>query len=95
LEEFQVNQPQNAHQYLTVKQFISQNPVSDSTVRRWIKSGVIPSIQPGGANSAILIPADALMHVDDGSHAIDAESAKIPPPSLAGPAPRWSQKRKS
>jgi len=46
--------------YLSVKQFTERAPISESTVRRRLESGDIPSIQPGGHRKAILIPENAL-----------------------------------
>lgn len=58
--DLNVDDPQSAHDYLTLRQFIQSCPLSESTVRRRIKAGHIPSIQPGGENTKILVPADAL-----------------------------------
>jgi len=46
--------------YLSVKQFSERAPISESTLRRRIESREIPSIQPGGPGTKILIPDTAL-----------------------------------
>jgi excisionase family DNA binding protein len=48
-------------EYLTVEEFSRRCPnISLPTVRRYVKSGKLPSVQPGGKGCKILIPADAL-----------------------------------
>ncbi len=56
--------PQPELNYLTVKEFIRRCPLSESTIRRRIECGDIPSIQPGGKNTKILVPADALSRLE-------------------------------
>lgn len=34
--------------------------VSVRTVKRWIKKGIVPSFQPGGPGTAVLIPKSRL-----------------------------------
>ena len=81
------------HDYLTLKQFIARCPLSESTVRRWIKSGNIPSIQPGGENTKILIPADALARlatIAAGPRQAERTQAQIPNPKTNNRRrPKW------
>jgi hypothetical protein len=46
--------------WLSIAAFVQLSNLSDSTVRRRIRDGSIPSAQPGGAGTKLLIPADAL-----------------------------------
>jgi excisionase family DNA binding protein len=46
--------------YLTVAEFARRCGVYHRTVRRWIVNGVIPSVQPSGPRSRILIPVAAI-----------------------------------
>jgi excisionase family DNA binding protein len=45
---------------LSPKQFASLYGLSESTVRRLVETGGIPSCQPGGKRTRILIPRNAL-----------------------------------
>jgi len=83
--------------FLSVEQVIAQSGLSASTVRRWIKRGVLPHAQPGGKRSRVLIPADAL---DRLSHAEVVSptptvqpliEVQPPAPQRRGPTPRWQR----
>ena len=54
--------------YLELKEFLSQNPcVKPRTFTRWKQRGLIDFLQPGGPNTAIFVPADALERMEQRS----------------------------
>ena len=54
--------------YQELKEFLSQNPcVKPRTFTRWKQRGLIDFIQPGGPNTAIFVPADALERMEQRS----------------------------
>ena len=77
--------------YLKLRDFVRMCPVSESTIRRWIKAGILEHEQPGGRDTAILIPADAIEQVQ--SHATEpsesAQSDQGRGKAISGPQPRW------
>ena len=46
--------------YLSPKELARIAGMSEKTIRRWIKKGMIPAFQPGGKGCDILIPKDRL-----------------------------------
>lgn len=50
----------NRSNFLSMKELASISGVSVRTVKRWIKKGVVPVFQPGGKNTAVLIPKHLL-----------------------------------
>ena len=55
----------SATQYLTLKEFLARNScVNPRTFSRWKKQGTIDYLQPGGPNTQILVPADALQRME-------------------------------
>lgn len=51
--------------YLELKEFLARNPcVKPRTFTRWKKRGQIDFIQPGGPNTEILVPEDALVRIE-------------------------------
>jgi len=46
--------------YITFDEFVRRVPLSASTIRRRLKDGSIPSVQPGGKGHRVLIREDAL-----------------------------------
>jgi len=51
--------------YLELKEFLARNPcVKPRTFTRWKKRGQIDFIQPGGPNTQILVPEDALERME-------------------------------
>lgn len=51
--------------YLKLKEFLARNPaILPRTFSRWKKRGLIDFIQPGGANTAIFVPVDALERME-------------------------------
>lgn len=56
----QRTQSGQACRYLTFDEFERSVPLSVSTIRRRLKDGSIPYIQPGGRGHSVLIREDAL-----------------------------------
>ena len=93
--------------YLELKEFLARNPcINRRTFTRWKKRGLIACIQPGGPNTGILVPEDALQRIErrdiqasqpDGNKANSAEAHKgssAPAQQrLSGPMPRWKKKQ--
>jgi hypothetical protein len=46
--------------FLTMKEFLALVPLSEATVRRYMKKGLIPFEQPGGKRARVLFRADAM-----------------------------------
>ena len=94
--------------YIEFREFVRRVPLSASTIRRRLKDGSIPYVQPGGRGHSVLIREDALDRVQpagapeqetEGQPVIvpDATlSIAVPPeqPKLPGPAPRWKTQGK-
>ncbi len=85
--------------FYSPEEFAAQTGLSIATVRRYIDKGKLPSVQPGGPRSRILIPADALDQlarraVVESSPAAALEPVPDPgsrstPTRRPGPTPRW------
>ena len=72
--------------YLTIQELSRTTGFSVSQLRRLVRKGVIPALQPGGKGGKLLFRPDAL----------EACAAGMPDTStparrgqLSGPAPRW------
>jgi len=84
-------------QYLTIKQSASHYGLSETTIRRRVQDGSLPSVQTGGKGKKILIPSQALIAFTAANRNLDppampAEAAPIAsskPPPRRGPRPRW------
>ena len=85
---------------LSPAQFAQVKGLSLSTVRRYLKRGLLSSIQPGGARCRVLIPRNALDSLPTGLNATAAGSDQAVSkasslstcderPRLSGPTPRW------
>lgn len=85
--------PDSQSEYLNIEEFCQLVPLSESTVRRRIRAGDIPSWQPGGTGTRILIPVSCLESFEKLPAAKPAlEQASQPSPKpIAGPRPRWMQ----
>ncbi len=46
--------------YLSPHEFVARSGLSLATVRRYLRTGRLPSLQPGGRRCRVLIPAAAL-----------------------------------
>lgn len=73
-------------EYLELKEFLARNPcVKPRTFSRWKKRGLIDFIQPGGANTQILVPKDALRRMEirrQRHEQSDKENDSQPQPSV-------------
>lgn len=47
-------------EYLSPQEFVLRSGLSIATVRRYLRDGRLPSVQPGGRRSRVLIPVTAL-----------------------------------
>lgn len=92
--------------FLKPSKFAAVAGLSESTVRRRIQDGSIPSIQPGGPGTRELIPSDALdclqlaeseqpdlaaIVESDESIIENSANTTTPEPKILGPSPRWTQ----
>ncbi len=84
--------------YYTVREVAQIMRLSESTVRRWIKEGTLPTVQLRGKRSAIRIPADAINRLPNSSPSDpsglgllqpDPISSLSPPTKRKGPRPKW------
>jgi len=93
--------------YMKLKEFLARNKcVNPRTFTRWKKRGFIDFIQPGGPNTEILVPEDALERIEQrkveasksgrnqaeaGKGSSRSDSAPTAPRS-SGPEPTWKKK---
>lgn len=95
-----------AKTYLSPAEFAALSPLSESTVRRRIKDGSIPTFQPGGPGTRILIPRDALerstLPIEKPTdQTVNCESIVRPSETkvggnaarsvIPGPSPKWTR----
>ena len=95
--------PGEARDYISPAEFVSVTGISMSTVRRYLRSGQLPKIQPGGHRCRVLIPRDALESYRNQT-AVPEDTAKWQPetntkavdssgptnaPNYRGQTPRW------
>ncbi|MAT14404.1 MAG: hypothetical protein CMJ46_03950 [Planctomyces sp.] len=73
---------------LTIKEFASQNPVSEASLRRMIERKQIAHIQPGGPGSKIFIPIDAFDRLLENQRQESASASVI-----SGRTPNWKKQR--
>ena len=80
--------------YLKLKEFLERNPcVNQRTFTRWKRHGLIDCLQPGGPNTQILVPEDALRRMEirrshlkksdtvgDSAPEADANTKRVRPP---------------
>ena len=81
-------------EYLKLKEFLKRNTcVNRRTFSRWKKQGLIDCLQPGGPNTQILVPEDALRRMEirrshieksdpvgDSALEADANTKRVRPP---------------
>jgi excisionase family DNA binding protein len=92
--------------YVTADEFVQLTGLSLSTVRRYLASGRLPKVQPGGDRCRVLIPRGALQEYCRSSTASDesvgphpVDGADVPlssnssTPRRHGPAPKWTGRR--
>ena len=80
--------------FLKLKNFLSRNPaVNPRTFSRWKKQGLIDYLQPGGPNTQILVPEDALERMQqrkrNSQEELDKPSGS---PKLSGRKVAWKKK---
>lgn len=77
-------------QYLSVEEYSQRSGLAVITVRRYIRSGRLRALQPGGRKHRILIPVAALEQVltPAAPESIPLAKPKIQKP-LPGPIPNW------
>lgn len=74
---------------LTLKQVCARTQYSSATIRRRVKDGQIPYLQPAGKRGHLRFPADVverLLQLPTTPLEREADQAA---PGLAGPRPRW------
>ena len=88
--------------FLSPAEFAQLTGLSMATVRRYLRDGRVPKIQPGGARCRVLIPRAALeLHLcpsTESDESIGLPAAEIRDDSNRdkrrhGPAPRWTGRR--
>ncbi|WP_145044259.1 helix-turn-helix domain-containing protein [Gimesia chilikensis] len=84
-------------EFLSPEEFAQFSGLSVPTIHRYLKSGRLPYIQPGGFRCRILIPQNAL----NSSGKIPSENSPSVPPrakkpqvKTSGPEPAWKKKHK-
>ncbi|OWK39761.1 helix-turn-helix domain-containing protein [Fimbriiglobus ruber] len=80
--------------YCSPTEFSRRSGLSVVTVRRYLRSGLLPFVQLGGRRHCILIPCDAIERFQLPSTAqpsAEADPSSKPSKSapLSGPVPRW------
>ncbi|WP_020474589.1 helix-turn-helix domain-containing protein [Zavarzinella formosa] len=85
--------------YCSPAEFAQLCGLSLVTIRRLMRSGRLPSVQPGGPRHRILIPCDALDRLLPATgrvvHPEKLASGTItdPPKRLSGPLPKWLREK--
>lgn len=84
-------------EFLSPEEFAQFSGLSVPTIHRYLKSGRLPYIQPGGFRCRILIPQNALIL---SGKSTSENSPPAPPcakqsqPKAPGPQPAWKKKHK-
>ena len=82
--------------YVTIDELSQISTLSIPTLRRLVKKGALPVIQPGGPRTRMLFRADALelgTQAPTNPHSGNDSASDEPPRSkLPGPKPRWQQR---
>ena len=82
-------------EYLSPDEFSQLSGLSIATVRRYLRAGRLPHVQPAGSHGRILIPRDALDRLADPPprdlppSTPTSPSMAAPPNRPRGPRPRW------
>ena len=79
--------PVSRNGLLTLKAFSVWAGIPVPTLRRWIRNGLIPFLQPGGRGGAIYVPLDALERTTPACESSTSQRAVSRPRS--GPRPQW------
>lgn len=72
-------------QLLTIQEFSERTPLSVSQIRRLVKAGRIPYLQPGGPRGKLLFAPDALSQQRNET----TTAQPVPPPPGSGRRPEW------
>jgi excisionase family DNA binding protein len=82
--------------YITIEEFSERASLSTSTVRRRVKLGQIPSWQPGGRGTRILIPSELLTAKSTvnarGEPEIPSTKTDQHVKQISGAIPRWKNR---
>ncbi|MFP4105889.1 MAG: helix-turn-helix domain-containing protein [Phycisphaerae bacterium] len=97
-----VSKTEPVNSYMSPEEFAAHSGLSQATVRRRIRDGSLPHVQPGGKGCRILIPVNALERMLDQTRLVDpdgqipgTETIKQTQPSpeattrLSGAKPNW------
>ena len=92
----------SSQQYVSPQEFAAQSGLSLSTVWRYLKTGRIHSVQPGGNRCRVLVPSEALAQFTSASAVSRGADQQVAPNAgdapakrsqkaceLSGPRPRW------
>jgi excisionase family DNA binding protein len=87
---------QTPRKCLTIEELSQWTGLSVSTIRRRVKDGTIPFLQPGGRRSRIVFPPDIverLIQITSQKSTNTEPIAVIPPekPQRRGPRPKWQR----
>lgn len=84
------------HLPLTIDELSQRSRLSISTLNRLKKEGLIPYFQPGGKNTRVTFPPDAIERACAATAASPSVPAATPttPTKLSGPMPKWQQSPK-
>ena len=82
---------------LNIDELSAKSGLSLSTLRRRLREGKLPYLQPGGPRTRVLFPADILDRLVNQTPAIlasqpDAVTLPKPASTARGPQPRWQKK---
>jgi hypothetical protein len=87
--------------YLSPREFAAHSGLSLATVHRYLKSGKLPAVQPGGFRARILIPLRSLgerspelpaPYVATADCVSDSDAVKSDDTTrIPGPPPRWKR----
>lgn len=77
------------HTLLTIQELSNRSGVPVVTLRRWVRQGRIPYLQPAGHGGRLLFQPDALGRSQVQS---TAQQTSATPP-LSGPQPKWTQSK--
>ncbi len=75
--------------HLTLKEFAARSPLSESTIRRYVRTGKLPSVQAAKGH-LILIPSDALDTLGQESLKTPNQEPSTPVAPKRRSTPRWS-----
>jgi len=81
-------------EFFTIRQFSQIAHLSEATIRRRIRDGSLPFVQPGGKRTKILIPADAFCRLATRKICAPEEVARDESQKqIPGRKPVWAKKQ--